>query len=303
MRVKHLALACVALLAWIIPARADVILTYHLSTFVPANPANFYPPGTQIPTNDPLGPALTGPGVINPNSPTNPLVFVPGQVRFIQVAIQANAVAPTMIAGQDQANWTPSGGGSGNTMTTFGFVFHYPLALVTQPIDFPIGPFLNYNTPSSRAQSGPQPDGSVPGYQFSTGYPITYPGYNMGGTAMTGTDNNAGLGTSNFTSNGINVLSDTNLAVFKIIAGNNLGSGVITMADLNTSPASAQFGLLDGTNLDTLIFSLAHGGPNAAFPLYIQVVPEPSSLVLAGLAMAGFGWRRLRKKSSRSPIV
>jgi hypothetical protein len=53
--------------------------------------------------------------------------------------------------------------------------------------------------------------------------------------------------------------------------------------------------LLDGTNLDTFIFSAAHGG-QMAFPLYIQVVPERSSLCLAVLAVAGIGWRKWRRK-------
>lgn len=80
-------------------ARSDIILTYHLSSFVPAIPGDM-PPATPIPTNDPLGPALTGPGVANPNSPSNPLVFTVGETKYLQIAIQANAMAPTIVNGQ-----------------------------------------------------------------------------------------------------------------------------------------------------------------------------------------------------------
>jgi hypothetical protein len=289
-------IAIIALLASSFPAHADVILTYHLSTFVPAVPGDV-PPATQIPVNDPLGPALTGPGIVNPNSPTNPLVFAPGQTRFIQIAIQANAASPTAIGVDNQANWTPSWGGAGNTMTTFAFGMQYPLALVWQPYLPPMPPSLTNNFRNARAQSGPQPDGSVPGYAFASGFPSWYTDYNMGGTAITGLDLNAGLGTSNAMSNGVGLLSDTNLAVFKFRAWTSPGSGVITLFDLNTAPSAAGFGLLDGTNLDSFIFSAAHGG-QTAFPLYIQVVvPEPSSLCLAALAVAGIGWRRWRRRA------
>jgi hypothetical protein len=160
---KNLTLACLAAIAFALPTRADVILTYHLSTFVPAYPGDMAP-ASPIPTNDPLGPALTGPGVANPNSPTNRLVFAPGQAQFLQIAIQANAAAPTNIGVDNQANWTPSMGGTGNTMTTFAFGMHYPLALVTQPYAPPDPLAFTINNMNARSQSGPQPDGSTPGH-------------------------------------------------------------------------------------------------------------------------------------------
>jgi hypothetical protein len=291
MRVRNLALACVAVVAYAIPAHADVILDYHLSTFVPANPGTV-PPASQIPSTDALGPLIAG------NSAANPLMLSQGQTIFLQICIQANATPPTMISPDNQANWTPSAGGSGNTMTTFAFGMNYPLSIVTQPYNPPSPPALNQNFSNARSQSGNQPDGTTPGYVFATGHPITFTNYNMGQTAITGLDLGAGLGTGTTVSGGVNLLSDTCIAVMKISAGMTAGTGQISLFDLNTAESAAGFGLLDGTNLDTLIFSAAHGGQNS-FPLFIQVaaVPEPSSMCLAGLAIAGFGWRKLRRKA------
>jgi len=293
MRVRNLALACVAVMACVMPARADVILNYHLSTFNPPTNGDTLATGTQIPTPDsPLGTALTGPGVATPNSAANPLVFNAGETKYIQIAIQANATPPTSVNGQNQLNWTTAN--NGNTMTAFGFDFRYPLSLVINPFTPPVAPLLNQNNTNARSQSGPQPtdggSGGPSGYFFSTGHPITYTMYNMGGTAMTGLDTAIGLGTgvSGF-------LSDTLIATLKIRAGSVGGDGTITMLDLNSSPTAAGFGLIDGTNLDDIIFAPAHAG----FPLFIRVVaiPEPSSMCLAGLAVVGFGWRKLRRKA------
>lgn len=190
MRVRNLALACVAVVAYVMPARADVILTYHLSSFVPTTPGTMFPPATQIPANDPLGPQIGGVGTPG-ESAANPFILAPGQTIFLQIAIQANANPP--IVGNNgggppdmQANWTTAT--NGITMTTFALGLQYPLSIVTQPYNPPSPPLLNQNNPNARSQSGPQPDGSSTGYAFATGHPITFPNYNMGQTAITGAD-------------------------------------------------------------------------------------------------------------------
>jgi hypothetical protein len=292
MRLKHIAMACVVVLAYIRPARADVILTYHLSTFVPANPGTI-PPASPIPAHDPLGPAIVG------NNAANPLVLTPNETKFLQICIQANATVPIVGGpmGQDhQANWTTAS--SGNTMTSFAFGMNYPWQLVTQPFTLPSPPALYQNNSNARAQSGPQPDGSPTGYAFSAGYPYINP-FSMGLIEMDGVDSNVGLGTTATSAGGVNLLPDTNIAVMKLVAGTTLGSGVITLFDLN--PLVADFALVDGTNLDSLIFTPAHGlngNASQAFPLFISVAaPEPSSICLASLAAAGFAWRKLRRKA------
>lgn len=274
--------AVLAVVALAMPARADVILTYHLSNFNPPTQGDTLATGTPIPANDPLGPLITG-----------PLTFYPGQTRYIQIAIQANANSPTMVNGQNQFNWTTAN--SGNTMTTFALGFLYPGSLVAQPFTQPMPPQLNQNQTNATALTGPQPmSGGPTGYAFTTGYPnftwtpgFPFPYYI---TCITGTDSVAGLGVSP-----TGYLSDTPLCILKIRAGTSLGSGFITMQDLNTAPTAVGFGLLDGTNLDPIIFASAH----ANFPLQVIVTaPEPSSLCLAGVAVAGFGWRRWRRKGA-----
>lgn len=96
---------------------------------------------------------------------------------------------------------------------------------------------------------------------------------------------------------GVNLLPDTNIAVMKIVAGSTPGSGQISLFDLNTAPTASGFGLLDGTNLDSIIFGYNGTTDTRNFPLFIAVAPEPSSMCLAGLAIAGFGWRKLRRKA------
>ena len=90
----------------------------------------------------------------------------------------------------------------------------------------------------------------------------------------------------------VSLLPDTNLAVLKVRAGMTPGSGFITLTDLNPAPAASGFGLLDGTNLDEFIFAPGH----ANFPLQVIVVPEPSSLALAVVAVVGIGIRKSRRR-------
>lgn len=250
MRVRNLALACVAAVAIAVPARADIILSYHLSSFVPALPT------TLIPANDPLGPSV---GALN---------MTVGQTIFLQVAITGNNAAPY---GAAQMNWDPGAGGG---MSSFGFIFNYPASIVAQPYVAP--PPTNPNRPNANAM-----------LPYSVAHPNTFTGYNMGGTSIGGLDLGGGLAAA------AGIIPTTNIAVFKLTA-TNPGSGTITLTDQNPSPTAGGFGLEDDTNLDPTIFSIAHN----SFPLSINVapIPEPSSMAFAGLALAGLGWRKLRRK-------
>jgi len=290
MRVRNLALAFVAAAAMTLPARADVILTYHLSSFNPPTNGDTLATGSQIPSNDTLGPAISG------NSVGNPLMFMPNETKYIQIAIQVNSNPPLSVNGQNQNAWgNPSGTGpnsannAGVTLSSFGFEFRYPVSLVINPFTPPATPLLNQNNTNARAESGPQPDGTSPGYVFAQGHPTSFTNYNMGGTVIGGLDTGTGLGTA---TNGL--LPDTIIAVMKVRAGNTPGTGTIQLFDPNSAPTAASFGLLDNTNLDDIIFAPGHNN----FPLFISVaVPEPSSMCLVGLAVAGFGWRKLRRKA------
>jgi hypothetical protein len=129
-----------------LPAKADIILSYHLSSFNGPDTA-------PIPDNLPTGPALS-----------NFSISV-GEVKYLQVAIEATL---PVIGGQ--ANWTGTNG-----LIAFGFAFNYPSSLVSQPFITPMIPTLSQNWPNARSES-----------PFSTGHPITFTQYNMGSTAITG---------------------------------------------------------------------------------------------------------------------
>src|SRR4051812_26748441 len=89
------------LFAVTLPAKADIVLSYHLSSFGGPGTAN-------IPDNLPLGPQIMN---LNLNV---------GEPRYIQVAMTGNANPPTSVNGQNQANWGP-----GNGLVSFGFQFNY----------------------------------------------------------------------------------------------------------------------------------------------------------------------------------
>lgn len=58
--------------------------------------------------------------------------------------------------------------------------------------------------------------------------------------------------------------------------------------------------------IDSLIFggpAGGNGGPNVfSVPFTIHAVPEPSSMALCGLALAGFGYRKLRRKTAKATV-
>lgn len=147
------------IVAWAAPpAKADIILSYHLSSF--AGPAT-----APIPNDLPLGPEITG------------LNMTVGEVLYIQIAITGNANAPQIVNGQNQANW-----GVGNGMSTFVLQFNYPQAMVSQPYIAPAPPSLAQNWRNARSQ-----------LPYDTGHPITFTGYNSGATIITGLTLGAGI--------------------------------------------------------------------------------------------------------------
>ncbi len=234
-----------------LPARADIVLSYHLSSF--NGPAT-----AVIPNNLPLGPQITD------------LSMAIGEVRYLQIAITANANAPQIVSGQHQANWTGTTG-----MIAFGFQFNYPVGLINQPY-IPIQiPTLNQNLKNANAQ--------IP---FAVGHPNTFTGYNLGATAITGTDMGDGLQAN------AGILPTTVIATFRLVA-TAIGVSSFTITDLNSLPSAGGNGLLDGTSFDPFIFAPAHG--NYALSLHVNAVPEPSSLAMAGCVAAAIGWRRVRR--------
>ncbi len=175
MRVRNLALACVAALAIVIPAQADVILGYRIGL----------PPSGLDETNplwidnvlDPIGqsqPVALGPPIVGP------LMMTEGQTLFLQVTIATNTSAlsnPTPSFAQPA--WTNS-----NRLITFAFGLNYPLGVVNNPFAPPVPPVdPDQNNANARA--------NVP---FATGNPNTFTGYNMGATAIAGATTGTGVG-------------------------------------------------------------------------------------------------------------
>lgn len=299
MSLRNLAITFVALAACVSQARADIVLNWHLSNFVPANPADVG--GTTIPDGVAMGSALTGPLAANPNSAANPLVFNPGEVKFLQLAINANTNLPTIVGGQFQVDWGVYHHGANmnptKSLVAWGMDINYPPSLVSQPVTDTSGLTRN----NLRAKNFDfQPDG-MPGDGEGSTLNALYPTgfvYNTGTTRVSAYD--VGLGIYAQTQG---IIPDWLFVTFKIRAGNNLGTGQITLTDSIPRPTAGEFGLGDNTNFDTIIFNDPVLGLNMRnFPLFIQVVPEPSSMCFAGLATAGIGWRRLRRSRLRSPI-
>ncbi len=261
MAIRTSFLTCVVVLASVMPARGDIILGYAISSFVPAVPGTSFPPASPIPNNSPVGTVIFG------NTAGNPLIFMPGETKFIQVTIEGNAIAPFLPA---QMNWD---GAALNGMIASALVFNYPWPLVSQPYVQPTSTNINRNKPNAVSQA-----------PLAVGHPfISLPGfYNMGQTAITGADTGDGV----FANAGI--LPPTPLFTFKVVAGIFPGAGVIRLSDIN--PLVGNMGTTAG-DFDPIVFAPAHNN----FPLYITVVPEPSSMALVGLAVAGVGWRRMRR--------
>lgn len=227
------------------PAKADIILSYHLSAFNG-------PAGAPIPSNMALGPEI------------NSLTIAVGEVKYIQVAIEGTA--PALGA---QANWTGA-----NSMFAFGIQMNYPASLISQPFIIPLSPFFDQNYHNARSQ---QP--------FDTFHPSMFLGYNNGATVNLGTSL-PGLATTG------GILAPRVLSTFKFV-GTAIGDGQLTITDPQPLATAVNFILQDSTDLDPIVFDIAH----ANYPLPFTVIPTPeaSSLALAGLAAATFGWRRLRR--------
>ncbi len=274
MSVRHSALVCLAAFAIVMPARADVILGFRIGAPPSGNDQTnpIWIDNQLDPINDTNQPVALGAPIVSPLV----FLFYP-QTIYLQVTIATNANAlSSPTPSFPQSAWTNT-----NSLKSFAFGLSYPQNVVN-PFAPPIPPIdPDQNNHNARA--------IVP---FATGNPSTFTGYNMGSTALTGSTTGVGVGAAAGQIAG----NERVIAVFRLVLG-SYGSGAISLFDLNTDPTAAGFSLQDGQNVDEYIFHPSHANSIQVivtpFPL-----PEPSSMALAGVALAGIGWRKWRRRQT-----
>lgn len=265
MKVRNLLLAAVAVLATSLPARAEIILGFRTMLASEAPPAQGLGlNGLDIPDNsDPLGGNANTLG-----NPTTGLTLNPGDSAYVQVTVRATAtnVGPAQMA------WGSNLSGTTNTQCVVWGVrltISDP-SVATNPFIF--SPTLSENAENFSCQS---PFGNAyPGQPF-TGNFRDFAGLSVG----------SGISANNVT----HVVNERVVFTFRILAVSP-GTSTFSLSRLPQDPAGV-WTLISGQRLDDEIFT-------QPYVLPVTVVPEPSSIALAGLAVAGFGYRKLRRKTT-----
>jgi len=271
-------LAAVAALAVAMPARADLVYEFRLATDQtdPSNGAW----STGSPAAIPAGPAaLTG-------TQGSPWVVQPNQDYILQIVLRQTDAAQPAFA---NVNPTPGSPGTGQKMISYGFRLNYlpgvfqHVAPITNYFDTtsnPPGDINTYGVGTAGFQSDPNPNGS-----------------DATSTAL----RDLTTGNGYFQASGIYPLANVRMHT------GNSGSGrlVITDPDAGQSNGSPSNPTMDAGIFDQALSSplnTASGTQNNGFELFFQVqaVPEPSSMVLAGLGLAGLGYRLRRKKAAQA---
>jgi len=259
--------------AWAIvaPVRADVFLTFATLNSPPTSQTNA------------ISSALTQASV----TPSTGLTMNVGDVRYVAVCLNANAVAPGAV----QTFWNGTNTqGDPNQLVGFGMNMTFDHNFADNP--FIVSPTLVENNPNLRIQAA--------GAGFANAYPNQpYPNdyrqhvaLSTGGLTTDGNFNLAG-GPGSFVP----------ISAWKIVA-TAPGTTSFVFSRLTSGPGGAlqntwqipDDSTMPPTNrfLDPEVFSALH--QNFSFP--VTVLPEPSSMALCGLAVVGFGWRKLRRKNT-----
>jgi len=262
MRFKLFLLAAVAALATAMPARATIVLEWHLSTnqaaTTYATAAN--PDATSngdYDTNGVVGPAVAG----------NTLNLAAGQSVILQAVLhQIDNVGPNVFTYQ------PGGGGG---LIAYG---------------------VRINNSASSLATHFQPSNSNANTRGVGLY-----GFNGGGTTIVTGGQGAAGSTSAFTivrdlTTGDWYNSDNfyPLFNFKFTAASSGPGGTGTLQFVDPQVGGADIGSVATPDMDAGIFGSA---PTLTFN--VAGVPEPSSMVLAGLGLAGLGYRLRRKKVAK----
>jgi hypothetical protein len=245
MRLKVWALAAVAALAIVLPARADLILEYVPVAAISSAGSN--------------AAAITN---LNMNV---------GDVVFLQISLRDTTPGATSLASVGFPSDTAFDARFAGLFGA-GFRLNYVAGTVVNPT-----PVNNTNVriidPTNYAAF------------------LTNTGTALFATAGLNFGADPGVAPDPTLSNRI-PLFNVKISALAATAGSQL-----VMLDPSTGGDSALFDNNDPNNpvvIDTILF----GGTHTSYPLNVVIagVPEPSSMILAGLALSGFGYRRLRRK-------
>jgi hypothetical protein len=285
MRFKLFLLVAVAALATAMPARATIVLEWHFNS-TPNTNYNVTPnpdqgPGGSnefgdYPTNAVVGPAVPG---------NNLGVLNAGQTVFLQVVLhQIDNVGPNVFTFNGpgtqgtQINVPPGNPGGGGL----------------------IGYGVRIDNSAPTLATHVQPSANSVNTRGTNLY-----GFNGNGASIVPTTGGGSLPAGSvapftiirdvttqdwFNSDGFYPLFNFRFQAAASPAG---GSGTLTFADPS---GGADIGSQATPNMDAAIFANAPA-------LTFSVVPEPSSMVLAGLGLAGLGYRLRRKKVAKEEVA
>jgi len=258
MRFKLFTLAAVAALATAMPARATIVLEWHMSTNQ-ANPNYVTGPNLDATSNleyDQIG--VVGPAVAG-----NSLTLNPGQSVILQAVLhQIDNTGPNVLTYQ------PGGGGG---LIAYGVRIDNSAPTVA----------THFQPSNSNANTR-----GVGLYGFNGGGTTIV----TGGAGAAGTAAAFTIVRDLTTGDWYNSDNFYPLFNFRFTAGSGGGSGTLQFVD--PQPGGADIGSVATPNMDAGIFGSAPA-------LTFAVVPEPSSMVLCGLGLAGLGIRLRRKKVAK----